>query len=245
MTDIANHSGPADTAALLVTPPALIAFLTMAGASWLRTMLIERMSQDYSAGEFNTAMIGLAAFVGGIVLAVLGAALHFMVSRSLAGPPGSARAPAIGLWLALAAISIIISFAVSALASLVYHVLLGGGEIQRFTLILLGINVAVRVVLFPLNVFMVGLAHNGRTNGLGALIGFLLSKGIGYPGMLAAVGIVFVVGQAPLTLALPMALVPIVQSLAAGAAQVLFIVIAIGAYRAFRLASDGSSATFR
>ncbi len=244
MTDTTNHWSAGDTAALAVSPPALVAFVVIAGASWLRAVLVARMAQGVPTGETSAAMIGLVSLVAGIGLAALGAGLHFWLSRSLAGPPGSARPPKVGLWLALALVTIVISFVVSGIAPMVYFGLMGGMAAERFVILLQGFNVAVRAVLFPFSVFMVALAHDGRSDGFGARIGFVVGRGVGYLAAIVAVGGVLVVGQAMLLRGMPPPVVPIVQSLIAGAAQVLFIVIAIGAHRAFRLASDGSSATF-
>jgi hypothetical protein len=244
MTDSASRSGAGDTAALLVSPQALVAFVVIAGGSWLRAVLVARMSSGLATGETNAAMIALVSLVAGIGLAVLGAGLHFWLSRSLAGPPGSARPPAIGLWLGLALFTIVISFAVSAIAPVIYYGLMGGIATERVLVLLQGFNVAVRAVLFPFSVFMVALAHDGRSDGFGARFGFVLGRGIGYLAAIVAVGFVLVAGQAMLLRGMPPPVVPIVQSLVSGAAQVLFIVIAIGAHRAFRLASDRSSVTF-
>ena len=244
MTDRTDRWGLADTAALLVSPQALVAFVAVAGASWLRAVLVEQLVQGVSSGETSAAMVALASLVAGIFLAVLGAGLHFWLSRSLAGPPGSARPPAIGLWLVLALVTIVFSFAVSAIAPVIYYGLMGGIATERVLVLLQGFNVAVRAVLFPFSVFMVALAHDGRSDGFGARFGFVLGRGIGYLAAIVAVGGVLVVGQAMLLRGMPPPVVPIVQSLVSGAAQVLFIVIAIGAHRASRLASDRPSATF-
>ncbi len=244
MTDTANRWSAGDTAALAVSPPALVALVVIAGASWLRAVLVEQLVQGVSSGASSGAMIALVSLVAGIGLAVLGAGLHFWLSRSLAGPPGSARPPAIGLWLALALVTIIISFAVSAIVPVVHYGLTGGIATGRVLVLLQGFNVAVRAVLFPVSLFMVALAHDGRSDGFGARIGFVVGRGVGYLAAIVAVGGVLVVGQAMLLRGMPPPVVPIVQSLLAAAAQVLFIVIAIGAHRAFRLASERSSATF-
>jgi len=244
MADHARRSTAADTAALLVSPLALIALLVLMAAIWLRGTLIARLAGGFSTGESSAAMIGLVSLALGLALQVLFAALQFALSRSLGGPPGSARRPDVAIWLALTVLAIIVASVTSAIVPLLF--MAGFADVARLPLIVGGAVVIVRLALFPLLAFLAGLAHAGRKDGFGALVGYLFGPGVGFIATFAAVSLACV--------ALPVLMQQsgvsagpalIVSAFTASLWQVSYLVLTIGAYRAFRLASDAPSGTFR
>lgn len=243
MADSSGRSTAADTAALLVSPPALIALLMLMAALWLRGTLIVRLAGGFSAGESSAAMIGLVSLAFGLALQALFAALQFALSRSLGGPPGSARRPDVAIWLALTVLAIVVASMASAIVPLLF--MTGFADVARLPLVVGVAVVVVRLALFPLLAFLAGLAHAGRKDGFGALVGYLFGPGVGFIATFAAVSLACV--ALPVLLqrsGVPAELALIISAFTASLWQVFYLVLTIGAYRAFRLASDSPSGTF-
>ena len=230
-----------DTMALLAQPAALLGGLALAAAQLSRSYAMATLIARARAGG-GYQLLPIAGMAAGIVMFVVFAIVHFVLSRRLGGPEDSEGEPGIGNWIAL----MFLFFLVSQLASFITPLMLriSGTAITNYPYIMGSISLAVRLVFFPVMVFLAALAHDGEAGTFGDIWSFLTGRGIGW--LLGYVLLGIAVSFIPIGLMTALAPHPgsaassamLLPSLAIALGQLLPILYAIAAYRAAR-ASKG------
>lgn len=227
--------------ALLVQPAALIAALVLVAAHFSRSFAI--MGMIASAREGNPAMLGMVQILASVVMFAVFAAVHFLLSRRLGGTEGSAGEPGYGPWFGLMFAYFLVSYLSTAAIANALSALGFGYDV--LPLIMGVVGLAVRLVFFPILVFLAGQAHDSKAGGLGEIGSFLVMRGIGWTGGYVVLAVILTL--APLVLirfmgaagAMPGGAGMLIHAIIAGLGQLLTIVYVIAACRAFREGGKG------
>ena len=232
----------ADTISLLATPAALIGGLVLVAAQIGHSLAIA-LAIEAARPSGNYGLVGLAAISGVIVLFLVFGAVQFMLARRLGGSYGTAGTPGIASWISL----VIFYFLANQLVSFLTPMVLNGAGLPASAVPVLraAVSFAVRLLFFPVIVYMSALAHDGEACDFPDIISFLAKRGISWLVAYLALSLVLAGGLLAFT-----ALTPhpsgesqghgqaIVLSLFVAIGQLLSILFAIATYRAARASRD-------
>ena len=226
---------------LLIRPAALLAGLVLAAAQLSRSYVMAA-AVDRARHGGGYAMVSLAGMGCGIVIFVVFAIIHFMLSRKLGGPEDSEGEPGVGNWIAM----MFSYFLASQLITFITPLMLSVSKtaVTSYPLVMGSISFVLRMVFFPVMVSLAALAHDGEGCSFGDIWSFLTSRGIVWVGgyVLLSLAVVFIpaglmsaLGKQP---GVAMAGGMLLPSLVIAAGQLLTILYAIAAYRAARADKD-------
>ena len=241
MDDRSTGSPFGDTLALLAQPAALLAGLVLAAAQLSRSYAMTTVVAQAQVNG-NYRMLPFASMAAGIVIFAVFAIVHFMLSRRLGGPEDSEGEPGIGNWIAMMFLYFLASQLVNFITPLMLRI--SGTAITSYPYIMGGISLVLRLVFFPVMVFLAALAHDGEACTFGDIWSFLTTRGVGWllGYVLLAIAVTFIpVGLMSALTPRPGAVASggmLISSLVIAAGQLLPILYAIAAYRAAR-ASKG------
>ncbi len=241
MDDRSTGSPFGDTIALLAQPAALLAGVVFAAVQFGRIFAMNSLIARAQASG-NYSLVSMAGMGAGVFIFLVFAIVHFLLSRKLGGPEDSEGEPGIAAWFGLMFVYFMINQLVTFLMPIVISQ--SGLGFSSYPIIMGGVSFVLRLVFFPVMVFLAALAHDGEQCTFGDIWSFLTARAIGWFGgyVLLALAVTFI----PSGIMSALDLRPgnsessgmLVSALLIAIGQLLPILYAIAAYRAARASKD-------